>query len=232
MSVIADFTVPATDFALGRLLETRPGINVRLETMVPTGEAIMPYFWVSSDDAAGVEAALRDDPLAESVEVVDRTEDDVLFRVTWSTDIDGLVDALLDTEANVLRAVGTGDDWEMELRFPDYDALSTFYQGCRQQDIDIDVGRIHDPVDATRSERNEYGLTPDQRETLLTALGEGYFDVPRETTLVELGEQLGISDSAASQRLRRGLSRHLSATLPHATQPRDTTREESDQPDD
>lgn len=226
MSVIAEFTVPATGFALGRLLEIRPGIDVRLETMVPTGEAIMPYFRVSSDDAAGVEKALRDDPLVTSVEIVDEVDDDALFRVAWSTDIDGLVDALLDTEAVVLRAVGTGKDWEMELRFSDYDALSTFYQGCRQKDIDIDLDRIHDSVDNTGGRTVEYGLSPDQREALLTALEEGYFSVPRETTLVELGEQMDISDSAVSQRLRRGFSKLLAATLSDTAERRDATGEE------
>lgn len=211
MTVIADFTVPADDFALGRIMEVRRGINVKLETMVPTGESLMPYFWVPAEDADSVEAVLRDDPLTVNVERVDEANGEVLFRIAWTAKINGLVDALLDTEAVVLRAEGTGDDWVMELRFGDYDALSEFYQGCTQQDIRIDLDKVHSSLEDPSNAG--YGLTSEQRETLLAALESGYFEVPRETTLVELGERMGISDSAVSQRLRRGLSKLLDETL-------------------
>lgn len=211
MSVIADFRVPATDFALGRIMEVRRGINVRVETMVPTGESVMPYFWVPADDADAVEAALREDPLTLEVDALDEVNDEVLFRVAWSGEIDGLVDSLLDTEAVVLQAEGTGDDWLMELRFSDYDNLSSFYQNCTKKDISIDLDQVHSSIEDGSD--SSYGLTDEQRETILIALNEGYFGVPRQTTLVELGEMLGISDSAVSQRLRRGLSKLLAATL-------------------
>lgn len=48
-------------------------------------------------------------------------------------------------------------------------------------------------------------LTEPQRELLRSAVREGYFKVPREVTLVELAEIHGISDTEASQQLRRGL---------------------------
>lgn len=211
MSVIADFTVPATDFALGRIMEVRRGINVRVETMVPTGESVMPYFWVPADDAEAVEAALREDPLTLEVDQLDEVNGEVLFRVAWSGEINGLVDSLLETEAVVLQAEGTGDDWLMELRFSDYDNLSAFYQNCSRKDISIDLDQVHSPIEDVSDA--SYGLTDEQRETLLIALNEGYFGVPRQTTLIELGEMMGISDSAVSQRLRRGLSKLLAATL-------------------
>lgn len=211
MTVIADFTVPADDFALGRIMEVRRGINVKLETMVPTGESVMPYFWVPVQDADAVEATLRDDPLTLDVDTIDEVNGEVLFRVSWSSEIDGLVDAILNTGAVVLEAEGTGDDWLMELRFGDYDSLSTFYEGCTRKDIGIDLDKVHSSIGD--GETDGYGLTDEQRDTLLTALEEGYFEVPRETTLVELGEVMDISDSAVSQRLRRGLSKLLAETL-------------------
>jgi predicted DNA binding protein len=217
MSVIADFTVPYTEFALGRVLEIESGIGVRLESMIPTGEAVMPYFWVTTDDADPVRATLSEDPLTRHVEIVDRVDEEILFRVEWDPDIDGLIDVLLNTEAVVLEAVGTGDSWSFELRFRDYDALSEFYQRCVGKGIDITLGKVHDPVEGTGA--GSYGLTTEQHETLLTALEAGYFDVPRRTTLVDLGERLGISDSAVSQRLRRGLARLVAATLGESTEP-------------
>jgi predicted DNA binding protein len=49
-------------------------------------------------------------------------------------------------------------------------------------------------------------LTAEQREALSRAVEAGYFDVPRRTTLVGLARELGISDTATSQRLRRGVA--------------------------
>jgi predicted DNA binding protein len=50
-------------------------------------------------------------------------------------------------------------------------------------------------------------LTDRQREVLETAVREGYFTVPRECTLAELADTLGIDKSTASTTLRRGQQR-------------------------
>ena len=51
----------------------------------------------------------------------------------------------------------------------------------------------------------EFGVTAPQREALILAVREGYYDLPRETNTTELGDQLGISDQAVTERLRRGI---------------------------
>lgn len=47
-------------------------------------------------------------------------------------------------------------------------------------------------------------LTDRQREVLAVAMREGYFEVPRECTLAELAETVGVDKSTASTVLRRG----------------------------
>ena len=49
--------------------------------------------------------------------------------------------------------------------------------------------------------------------TLLAALDGGYFAVPRTTTLQDLAREFDVSDTAISQRIRRGVARLLSAEL-------------------
>ncbi len=211
MSVIANFTVPALDFALGRVLEVERGLRIQVESMIPTGDAVMPYLWVPSHATGAIAAAIEDTDVARSVTVVDEVGDETLLRVEWGPDVDGLVASALAVDAAILEAVGTGDDWSFQLRFADYDALSEFYRRCVDHDVSIELEQVHNPVEPDGPAR--YGLTPDQRETLMTALETGYFAVPRETTLVELSEELGVSDSAVSQRLRRGLASLVSGTL-------------------
>lgn len=111
MGVIALFHVPATEFPLGDLLEVREGIQVRVESIVPSGDSLFPYFSVPTGDADAVYAALRDSPLVEEVRAVDEMEDQTMFRVTWSPDVDGLIDAIVDSEGAVLESEGLGDHW-------------------------------------------------------------------------------------------------------------------------
>ncbi|MFB6140738.1 MAG: helix-turn-helix domain-containing protein [Halosimplex sp.] len=211
MNVIADISVPADQFALGTLLEVRPGVEVRLETMIPTGGAMIPYFWVSNRDAPAVEASLEESPLVDEVLAVDETDDETLFRVRWAEGIDGLVETLTASEAVVLDGVGRGDDWSFQLRFDEHEALSTFYRTLTDKGIDVDIVGVHDPMEA--ADGREFDLTAEQREVLVLALEEGYFSIPREITLVELADLLGVSDSAVSQRLRRALTKVLAATV-------------------
>jgi hypothetical protein len=48
-------------------------------------------------------------------------------------------------------------------------------------------------------------LTDPQRDLLRSAVCEGYFEIPREITLVDLAERHGLSDREASEEIRRGL---------------------------
>jgi hypothetical protein len=61
-------------------------------------------------------------------------------------------------------------------------------------------------------------LSPKQREALAVALDRGYFDVPRRATLADVADELGVSDSAASQRIRRGC-RELARLVAPPTDP-------------
>ena len=65
----------------------------------------------------------------------------------------------------------------------------------------------------------EAALTDKQQATLIIAYNRGYFNSPRDITLEELGEELGITPQAVSSRLRRGMSQILGNTLPALTPP-------------
>jgi len=211
MSVIADFSLPADAFALGELLEVRSGIQVELETMVPTEETLLPYFWVDTADAGAIESALNSSPLVDAVVPVEQLGDDTLFRVAWTDEIDGLLEAIANSDGVVLDGTGYGDEWAFQLRFPDKESLSQFYRTVVADDVKIDLTSVHEPIETAGDPAFE--LTAEQQEVLTLALEQGYFDVPRDVTLVELAEMLHISDSAVSQRIRRGLTTILSATL-------------------
>jgi len=211
MSVIAHFGIPADQFPLGEVLAVDEDVRVRLETMIPTGADVAPFFWVPTEEAAAVETVLRDSPSTDSVRALDRTDGETLFRVDWDTAVDGLVEALEGADAVVLEGEGRGDTWHFRVRFPAHDALSAFYGACLEEGVDVDLTEVNNPLGGESGAG--FGLTGEQRETLRVALEAGYFDVPREATLLDLAERLEVSDSAVSQRIRRGLGTLLSATL-------------------
>lgn len=210
MSIIARFSIPADQFAFADVLEVRRGVQIRLESMIPTGDAVVPYFWVQSEDADAVEDALRESTLVNNVRAVDETESETLFRVEWSLEINGLIDIVDDSEAVILEAEGLGDVWSFRMRFPEQENLSEFYETCVAHGITPELEEINNLL-GTPS--NEFGVTDAQREALLVALEAGYFEVPRRVTLVELAGQFDISDTALSQRIRRGLTTLISATM-------------------
>ncbi|MFC5970564.1 helix-turn-helix domain-containing protein [Halomarina salina] len=52
-------------------------------------------------------------------------------------------------------------------------------------------------------------LTGIEREVLYTAVDEGYFGVPRRISTVELAEAVGVSTTALTEHLRRGMTKVL-----------------------
>ncbi|MCT9097863.1 helix-turn-helix domain-containing protein [Haloarchaeobius sp. HME9146] len=201
MTVIADISIPATQFALGRLFDAFPDIEVELERLVPIETGIMPLFWMSGADEARLQRALADDALTKSVRSLTETDDRCLFEIVWSSDVNGVIQPLMKNEGDVLRAVGNADEWTFRLLFAERKNLTKFREDCLAHGVQIELRRIFNPAPST----GDPLLTKEQREMIALAFEEGYWDVPRDTTLGELGDQMGISDSAASQRLRRGV---------------------------
>ncbi len=50
-----------------------------------------------------------------------------------------------------------------------------------------------------------YGVTQAQRETLMRAVQGGYYSIPRRMSTQDLADDLGISDQAVTERLRRAI---------------------------
>jgi predicted DNA binding protein len=204
VSVRADLSVRATDFVLGDVLTDGSDTRIRLERVVPLGDAVIPYLRVSGSDLDDVVAALRDDPDVTDVTVLDELDGEALVRLEWASGASDLLEGLAESDATLVGAVGDGDSWSLRLRFPDRERLSEFYHLCVEHGIGLTVESVF------RTDGEGWGhlqLTDAQQETLRIGLERGYFDVPREITLVELADEFGISDTAASQRLRRGVSK-------------------------
>lgn len=219
MSVIAEFSIPAEDFVLGRALRETEGLAVELEKMIPTGNATIPYFWVTGEGNEAFDRVLEREPELTSFKVVDEIDDRVLYRAKWDTSRNTFVQAIDEHDAVLQEAGGDAEAWEFQLRFPDSHQLPEFHTACQDRGIDLRVESLYNPIEPNVVHTRE--LTEAQRNLIEHAYDAGYFEVPRRTTLVEIAEELDISDQSVNERLRRGLSGLIGATLKS-----DTSRED------
>lgn len=203
MSVIVEISIPAAEFELGRIMDLSTVRMVELESLVPAGERAVPYFWVYDSDFATFETTVRDCPDVDAIARVDTYDDRILYAFGWSAENDPVFRAIRSVDAYILNATGSGETWAFELRFPTHDAMSRFQDRCREHDIAFEVLRVHDPSKPDLGPW--FGLTEPQREALVLAVERGYYDIPRGCTTVELAEELGISDQAVTERLRRAI---------------------------
>lgn len=211
MSILATFTVPAADFLLERSLERVPEMHVEVERVAVEDEAVTPYLWAGDGDFEAFEAALADDPSVEDARPLETDPDRRLYRITWRRRVEDVTYAISDTDATVLKAESEGENWTVQILFPDEDTLSAFQDYAAAHDLSLHLDRLH------RSDYPEavgkYGLTDEQVEALVTAYETGYFEVPGEVTLDAVAAELGISKNAASARLRRGYCNLVQSTL-------------------
>lgn len=214
MSTVIEISVPAVDFALGRSLEGIESTQFELERMIPTTDAVVPFFWAHDTDPEALETGLETDEDVIDVRMLDKLDDRALFRIEWVPSINGLVQSIIEHEATILEALGTNDRWEFQLRFPEGANISSFQAALDESNVDFTLHRMYNPDDP---DTEVSGLMPAQRETLVMALEDGYFAIPRETNLMEIADDLDISDQAVNERMRRGMAKLVVSSLTAGT---------------
>lgn len=211
MSVILEFTIAAEDFRLGRALSGPSEMEFVLERIVPTGQMVMPFVWVTGENHAAFEEHVRNDPAVRELLVLDKLDGSGLYRIEWNDSPTDLIEAIAEAEASVLQARGN-DDWVFRLRFNDHDSLSRFHDDVLEREMPLHVDRTYTLSEAP-DRGHRFDLTPEQREALSLALQQGYFATPREGSLEELADELGITRQALSNRIRRANEKVLRGAL-------------------
>ncbi|MFP8953582.1 bacterio-opsin activator domain-containing protein [Natrialbaceae archaeon A-arb3/5] len=199
-------------FLLNNSLTAAPEMIVEIERVVATLEdKVMPYFWVSGGDQSEFEDAFADDESVHNITMVDEVEAGRLYRAEWTENIETIVYAYVEIGATILQAIGRNGHWELRMRFDDQEKLSKFQEYCDERRISFELNRLQEQEQPMASA--QYDLTTKQRETLVTALESGYYDVPQEVTMSELADEMGISQQALSKRFHDGHRNLITSTL-------------------
>jgi predicted DNA binding protein len=211
MAIEASFTIDADDFPLSTVFEQLAGATIDLDRVVPTSDAVIPYFWIYADDTEKLTTDLSEDIGIEGVTVIDSVEGQMFVRVDWNLEHGSVLTAMVDTDVALLSGRGNDEQWTFEVRVAEQADLSAFQSYCRERDIPIELTQLHalSSFESTRA----YDLTDGQREALELAYDRGYFDTPRGASQDDLADELGITRQAVSSRLQRGTRRLVASTL-------------------
>lgn len=200
MPVVAEISIPGEEFVLGRALDDYPDCSIEFEPVVPFDTAGELLFRVSSGDPDEIHGLLSEWPDVDVLQLLAEEGTESLFELDIDTTTDCFLESLRESHVHVFEARGGLEEWELQLHFADHAGLVGFNEQLTESGIPVTLNRLNNP-----SRADQPSLSPQQREAVELAYRSGYFDVPRSCRIQDLAAEVGISDSAFSQRLRRGL---------------------------
>jgi predicted DNA binding protein len=203
MSLIVEFTIASPRLVLASAMKAVPGVSIRVESVdgVPP-EDVVTMLWATSGDLDAWDDAIRADPTVTDVTLVDAFPDRRLYhyRVADSVEIQ-MYNEWLEVGAAQMHIEAQAGDWFHRIRFPDRTALREFREVAAEYDVGFSVHSIY--TEPRSPDQNE--LTAPQEAAVELALEHGYFEIPRETDLEPIAEELGVSEQSTSERIRRAM---------------------------
>lgn len=211
MAIEASFTTTEGEFPLAAVFGDFPGTQIELDRVVPTDGAIIPYFWIEDADVATIDMSNVAHPGIHDIRVIDNVNDKAFIRIDWDFEYESILTAILETEVELISAIGTQAKWTFDIRAGEQQAISQFHTYCKEHEIPVELTQLH-AFSPLRS-GHEYDLTDAQREVLTLAYTRGYYDSPRQLPQQALADELGITRQAVASRLKRGTRRLIASTL-------------------
>lgn len=203
MSVIIEFSVPSNNFQLGRILSVESGTLIELETLVPLGKSPVPLFCVHDASNDTFLKSLTEHNSVSAATPIDTFDDRTLVKLDWDASTDILFNGIGTKDGVIYSAIGRETNWKFKVLFPTHEQLSSFSAYCNERGITLTVERVYQPSDSESVPGDQ--LTDSQKEALKNAVEQGYYSIPRECSTNTLAAELGISDQAVTERLRRAI---------------------------
>lgn len=202
---------PLGDSYLGDAFE-ESDIEIVFVPAVPISGAPVPYFNVSGAGGGVVDDLLATHPNVEDFELVSSGPQERLYRCQWTLQEGGLISTIQAYDGIVRRMVGTEDGWTLSVFFPTNEHAASFHDACLDRRLEIEVRRV-EPAHLDGTRPTDCHLSKKQLTALELAFSRGYFETPKEASLTDIADDIGISEQALSQRIRRALNRVVETSL-------------------
>lgn len=201
MSIVAEYE---TEFPrLSEALRAVPEVTLRQEDVRYTADREVKWvFWASGGDESAFLETLHDDPTFDRVRRIVETDAGRLYSTRRTVDPEEFILTVFDElDVQILDATYSSEGTTVRVRAPSREAYAELGDVVEGEYGTFRTRRLYRE---TAPGREEFDVTAAQREALVSALEAGYFEVPRRIRLETVADELGISDNAASARLRRG----------------------------
>lgn len=194
------------DYWVAQVSREFPEATFRLLSGVRTGNTAVELGEVVAEDPRVVSDAIKEHPHVVDYQRLEETDDRGLAK--YETTDTGLYDFVEESSLPPEFPVVVREGW-YEMDFTGTrEEFDAFRAGVEASGFEHELLSLVSAGGEEREKGEPNGpLTERQREVLQTAVREGYFEVPRDCTLAELADEMGIDESTASGVLRRGEAR-------------------------
>lgn len=187
-------TVPE-DIWIGELSRQYAGAEFEILTAFPKEMGGVALSEITARDPKGIVEAMGEYEEVTNIDRLQQSGETALVQFETSEPILLLPVQEAGTPLELPFTVRNGHvDWEITAT---QDRLSRLADQLREFGISFDVRSVIHQVETTQL------LTARQTEIVQRAVETGYYDTPRESTLTELADDLGLAKSTCSETLHR-----------------------------
>jgi predicted DNA binding protein len=212
MSITAKLYVEHDRLALVPTLRALDGVEIRVITQGTTDPRSTDFpFRIEYDDRRELEETLAADPTVDSYRRVDWTGDGGTYYIEHTEETELISTVVTDVNGFLAETVTRNEGWLVQLMLPSREALTTVWEYATDHGMRLDIIEIYGNTAGDGSA--SYGLTDEQLTALRIAYERGYFQEPRDISLREVAAEMGLSSTAMSGRLRRGMRNLIASTI-------------------
>ncbi|WP_435180307.1 helix-turn-helix domain-containing protein [Halorussus sp. AFM4] len=211
MSLIAIAHIAHPDLALMPTISRRRDVDIQVIPQSATDPETGMFFFLVEGADEEFERALDEDHTVRSWTRVSRSDSTRVYRIRHPEETKLLSPRTVEVGGLMLEANSDETGWTVRLQLPGREELSDIWEFCEAEDITFELQQMFRQEEWTS--RKSTSLTDAQRDALVTAYREGYFEEPRDVSLEELAEVLDISPTAVGGRIRRGTAELVRTSL-------------------
>jgi predicted DNA binding protein len=180
---------------IGAVSREFPDATFRVLSAVPRDEDGFGLVEVGTDEPDAVVAWMEAAAAVTAVEPIRREADTVVVQFETSQPL--LLASVQASGVPLSLPVEISDGRAQLELTASRDRIAALGEAFDDLGVTYSLDRLYESVEAATP------LTETQRETLLAALEQGYYDTPRTVTLSELADELGMANSTLSELLHR-----------------------------
>jgi predicted DNA binding protein len=193
-------------------MDALDNVKLRVIPQVNTDPStnVFPYL-IEYEDLQELEETLNADLTVENYELVSKDDGTGIYYLEYSDETKLISEIVTSVNGFMTEAKTKNPGWLVKLQLPDREALNTVWEYAEEEGIHIEIIGIYDSSGSDAE--TSYGLTSEQEEALIVAFESGYFSEPRDKGLSEIADEVDLSSTAMSGRLRRGMRNLVAAAL-------------------